>query len=435
MCQKIILYYELQMKKKIKFEFSILFFLVLTSFLARLVAVLLYGDTEIDYEWGILLNNLYNYKTYAFYEFENKLIPSSYMPPLYPFTLLFLKIISFNKINILNLIFAFQILLSLISIYIFYKINEQFFSIKTSIINSFIFSFLPLNIYAVTQTSSITLQIFLSLLFLRYFFLTTTNTSNKNILIFSIICGLSLLTRGEFILILIPTLIYKLIFKKINILNLIKILLISFIIVSPYLVRNYINFEKIHIVNVKGYALWKGNNPSLKVEGFGQSHTEDLSPLAFENIEEFENIKFKLENIPLDNFYETKKDNILFEVAIKNILNDPSTYFMLYIKKIFSFYFFDINSSYKNYYHFTHIFPILLISVLSLPGLITFQKSNNFHKRYLMIYLILYVSIFSLFFILPRYKLVILPIQIILSGVSINYLLNKFTLQIRKIIS
>ena len=408
------------MKKKIKFKFSILFFLILISFLARLIAVLFYGDTKIDNEWGILLNNLYNYKTYAFYEFENKLIPSSYMPPLYPFILLFLKIISFNKINILNLIFAFQILLSLISIYIFYKINEQFFSIKTSIINSFIFSFLPLNIYAVTQTSSITLQIFLSLLFLRYFFLTTTNTSNKNILIFSIICGLSLLTRGEFILILIPTLIYKLIFKKINILNLIKILLISFIIVSPYLVRNYINFEKIHIANVTGYALWKGNNPSLKVEGF-------------ENFNQFEDIKSELENIPYDNFYETKRDNIFFKAAMKNILGEPDVYLLLYIKKIFSFYFFDINSSYKNYYHFIHIIPIALISILSLPGLVTFLRSKDFHQRYLMIYLVIYILIFSLFFILPRYKLVILPIQVILSTFSVNYLLNKLTLGIKKI--
>ena len=410
------------MKKKIKFKFSILFFLILISFLARLIAVLFYGDTRIDNEWGILLNNLYNYKTYAFYEFENKLIPSSYMPPLYPFILLFLKIISFNKINILNLIFTFQILLSLISIYIFYKINEQFFSIKTSIINSFIFSFLPLNIYAVTQTSSITLQIFLSLLFLRYFFLTTTNTSNKNILIFSIICGLSLLTRGEFILILIPTLIYKLIFKKINILNLIKILLISFIIVSPYLVRNYINFEKIHIANVTGYALWKGNNPSLKVEGF-------------ENFNKFEDIKSEIENIPYDNFYETKRDNIFFKAAMKNILGEPDVYLLLYIKKIFSFYFFDINSTYKNYYHFMHIIPIALISILSLPGLVIFLRSKNFHQRYLMIYLVIYILIFSLFFILPRYKLAILPIQIILSTFSINYLLNKITLKIKKIIN
>lgn len=421
MCRKIILYYELQMKKKIKFEFSIVFFLVLISFLARLVAVLLYGDTRIDNEWGILLNNLYNHKTYAFYEFENKLIPSSYMPPLYPFILLFLKTVSFDKINILSLILSFQILLSIISIYIFYKINKQFFPIKISIINSFIFSLFPLNIYAVTQTSSITLQIFLSLLFLRYFFLTTINSSNKNIIIFSIICGLSLLTRGEFILILIPTLIYKLIFKKINILNLIKILIISFIIVSPYLVRNYINFEKIHIANVTGYALWKGNNPSLKVEGF-------------ENFNKFEDIKFKLENIPYDNFYETERDNIFFKAAMKNILGKPNVYLLLYIKKIFSFYFFDINSSYKNYYHFMHIIPVALISIMSLPGLVIFLRSKDFHQRYLMIYLILYILIFSLFFILPRYKLAILPIQIILSTFCVNYLLNKLTLEIKKII-
>ncbi len=158
------------MKKIIKFKFSILFFLILISFIIRLVAVLLYGDTRIDHEWGTLLHNLYNHKTYAFYEFENKLIPTSYMPPLYPFILFFLKILSFEKINIFYLIFSFQILLSVISIYIFYKINEQFFSSKISIINSFIFSLFPLNIYGVTQTSSITLQIFLSLLFLRYFF-------------------------------------------------------------------------------------------------------------------------------------------------------------------------------------------------------------------------------------------------------------------------
>ena len=132
------------MKKKIKFNFSILFYLILISFLARLTAVLLYGDTAIDHEWGILLNNLYNHKTYSFYEFENKLIPSSYMPPLYAFILLFLKVVSFNKINILSLIFAFQILLSLISIYIFYKINIQFFSVKTSRINTFMPYFLVL---------------------------------------------------------------------------------------------------------------------------------------------------------------------------------------------------------------------------------------------------------------------------------------------------
>ena len=415
------------MKKIIKFKFSILFFLILISFIIRLMAVLLYGDDKIDNEWNVLLENLYNYKIYAYHKFENKLIPTSYMPPLYPFVLFFLKILSFEKINMLYLIFSFQILLSIISIYIFYKINEQFFSSKISIINSFIFSLFPLNIYGVTQTSSITLQIFLSLLFLRYFFLITNDSSNKNILIFSLICSLSLLTRGEFILIFIPTLFYMFIFRKMTISNLMKIFLISLIIISPYLIRNYIHFGKIHIVNVTGYALWKGNNQSLLVEGLRSksgSETEFWKK---------EGIKFKLENIPYDNSYAAKKDKIFFDAAIKNIIKEPSIYFILYIKKMFSFYFFDINSSYKNYYHFIHIVPVALIAILSLPVFIIFLKSKDFHKRYFMIYLASYILIFSLFFILPRYKLAILPIQIILSTFSVNYLLNKLTLGIKKI--
>ena len=65
------------MKKIIKFKFSILFFLILISFIIRLVAVLLYGDTRIDHEWGVLLHNLYNHNTYAFYKFEDQTLQLS----------------------------------------------------------------------------------------------------------------------------------------------------------------------------------------------------------------------------------------------------------------------------------------------------------------------------------------------------------------------
>ena len=33
--------------------------------------------------------------------------------------------------------------------------------------------------------------------------------------------------------------------------------------------------------------------------------------------------------------------------------------------------------------------------------------------------------IFSIFFILPRYKIVILPVQIILAGYTLNYVIKK----------
>ena len=107
------------MTKIINFKFSILFFLILSSFIIRLIAVLIYGDVKIANEWNVLLDHLYHHNMYAYHKFENELIPTSYMPPMYPFLLLFFKIISFEKVNILNIIFSFQIILSVISVYIF----------------------------------------------------------------------------------------------------------------------------------------------------------------------------------------------------------------------------------------------------------------------------------------------------------------------------
>ena len=87
--------------------------------------------------------------------------------------------------------------------------------------------------------------------------------------------------------------------------------------------------------------------------------------------------------------------------------------------------FFDINSSLKNYYNIVHLLPLILVSIFSFFGLlVSFNKSKN-----LNFIIILYLSnlfIFSFFFILPRYNLIILPMQIILAGKLLDKLLKKF---------
>ena len=59
--------------------------LILITFLSRLSIVFFFRDTYLENEWQTLLNNLINYKSYSFYTFQGQLIPSAYMPPLYPF--------------------------------------------------------------------------------------------------------------------------------------------------------------------------------------------------------------------------------------------------------------------------------------------------------------------------------------------------------------
>ena len=162
------------MKKKINQIFDkstntknyLLASLIAVSLLIRILTVYFIKDTHIEYEWNILLNNLIEHKSYSLHSFNGELVPSVLMPPLYAFFLYFIHTISFLKeIYFLYLVFFIQIVLSTYSVYLFYQINQSFFSNKFSIINSFIFSIIPLNIYICGQISSASMQLFLSLLF------------------------------------------------------------------------------------------------------------------------------------------------------------------------------------------------------------------------------------------------------------------------------
>ena len=422
------------MIKNIKFnlKFSLLFWLVILSFFTRFGVGYTFGDQNIDNEWGILVNNLINYKSFSFYKIDDQIIPSVYMPPMYPFFLYFIEIITFKKINFVNLIIFAQIILSTYSVYIFYQLNQKIFSDKLSLINSFIFSFFPLNLYVAGQISSISLQVFLSLLFLKYFFFLTEYQSRKNLIMFSIVSGMLILTRGEFILIFIITLFYLIFCKKIKFEILIKVIVIVSLIISPYIIRNYFTFNEIVIVKSSGFNLWKGNNQMSLVEGATSVHP----PNTFEEEQwkalkkpEFKNLKSKLENIKIDKYYEINRDKVFLEEAKNNLYKDPYRYLNLFLKKILSYYFIDLKSSYHNYYNFFHSFPILVFSMLSLPGCIIVMKKNNFRLNYLLIYLSLNLIIFSIFFILPRYKLIILPIQIILAAYFIQHILDKLNIK------
>ena len=124
-------------------------------------------------------------------------------------------------------------------------------------------------------------------------------------------------------------------------------------------------------------------------------------------------------------YYELNRDDIFLNEAKKNLIENPLRYFNLYLKKIFSFYFIDFNSTYPNYYNYFNIFPALIFGILSFPGLFIFFGKKNVKYNYITLYLLLNLLIFSIFFILPRYKLIILPIQIIIASNFVCYFLGK----------
>jgi len=393
------------------------FFLVLLSvaiILSRLFVFYFYRDINLENEWINLFHNLKTSGVLGYHVLvDNNLlvqkfsgagdvvIPSVWMPPFYIFFLYSIDFVFGRILPFVSTIIIIQILLNLFSIYIFFKIIKNFFDNRDSLLITIIYAFFPALIFSSVQISSSTLQIFLILCFF-YFLLENFLKSKKlSVINFSIISGMLILTRGEFVVFYILAISYFFIFKEKKFKNLIVSLIVTLLIISPYLIRNYKNFNTVVLTKSFGYNLLKGNNQNFKVEG---------DVVIINKIRENLNIK-------IDNNFEINLDNIYRDEAIKYIKENPGIFVQNYFKKVFSFLFINLNSSYDNYYNPFHIIPKAIISLCALfSGIIGLRKGGFF--QFLSIFYFLNILLFSLFFILPRYSVVLIPVQIILTSMA-----------------
>ena len=359
---------------------------------------------------NVVINEYYAMPKLA--EADDLVLPTVFMPPLYSYYISLFRYFFSDFVNYINLIIFSQILLSTFSVYFFFKILSFENSQKIAFFFTCIFSLIPINIYSCVQISSISVQVFL-LTYLLYILkkITINNYENKKIISFTVVCSLLILLRGEFILFYIFTLIYFFLFDKKNIKYIFISIILTSILISPYLIRNYINFDSFVITKSFGYNLLKGNNPEFRVEG------------NFEFIEKVHNRKDL--KIKTEKNYEIVLDNYYKEKALEYISENPLKFIFNYVEKVFAFLFLDLNSSYKNYYNIFHIIPKLLLSISSIIGCIIMFKKKGF-MQYISCYFIFNILLFSIFFILPRYNLILLPVQVLFTVELYKYALRKF---------
>ena len=405
------------MKKLILDLFSkdknLFLFIFISGLLLRSITAFFFGDRILENEWNILVKNLYFYDSFSLLVFDDLFVPNLWMPPLYGyFIYLHSLLVGFNEYLPISVITS-QIIIASITPVFFFKIISIFFNRKLSIIGSFTFNFFPLIIFSSGQISSVTIFLFLNILFFYFILKLKNNSKIKLILIIGILSSLLILTRRDFGLIYLFSLLYIFLFLKINIKTIVTIIIITIIGISPYLYRNYVAFDKFIIHSGFGYNLWKAYNPNANVEGY-----------LFVS----EELQSKINTVEKNTYYRINEDQIYLEQALTYIKNHPQKYINLYFKRLYSFYFFDLNSSQKNYYNPVHIYPIILVSLLSICGLFTFNKKNN-KLNYLVLTFLLLVGLYAFFAVLPRYKIYILPFQIILSISYLKYLFEKLRIK------
>ena len=134
----------------------------------------------------------------------------------------------------------------------------------------------------------------------------------------------------------------------------------------------------------------------------------------------------QIDKIPKDKFYRINEDKIFFNEGIKYIIEEPKRYLILYLKKIASFLFIDIDSSHPYYYNSLHYIPALLLGITSLFGIYVSDKKSH-QINYLILIFFFYVASFSFFALMPRYKLFIIPFQIIFTNILVDYIQKKIS--------
>tara|TARA_Y100000591_G_scaffold332976_1_gene372813 strand:- start:14 stop:1237 length:1224 start_codon:yes stop_codon:yes gene_type:complete len=396
-------------------------FIILLGALLRIVSISLYGDEEVANEWGIMLENLEQYNMLSVRSIDGVPVPNIFMPPLYPLFLYLVKLVFNDSFVFLNAVFTTQLILSLISIFLAFKIFLEIFNEKYSQVGTLLYAIFPLNIFAVSQISSVSLQMLLINVFLLGYIKFFKNLTLKNIIFFSVPSALLILLRGEFFIFVLLSLAYLILKHKCFQKVIVSVFIIIFLI-SPYLYRNFNIFGTITITKSSGYNLLKGNHPLTAVEGVGMFNAvEKVIPQTTDKLKEL----YALGPIKK---HDLLKDKILMDQAIEFIKEDPVKYVKLYFKKFFSFLFFDLNSTYPNYYSIFHIFPKVLLSISTIVGIIfTISMKKNISNYFILFYLS-NIGLFSFFFILPRYSLSLLTIQILMSLYCIEKIKKKFNI-------
>lgn len=423
------------------------------------------GNDPLTYHQ--LAINIINNHSFA-YQYE--LPPVSLRTPGYPvFIAFFYFIFGYSPIVILII----QIIFDSFTSILIYLMAKNLFNNKTALIASYLYSIEPhASIYSISMYSDTIFVFFISLFgyhIIKYFLELRT----KNLVFLSIFLGIATLIKPSSVYIPVIIMIFIIIyFRK----NLKKILIngslfvsLFILTLSPWLVRNYLHYNKFFLSTSGEYNLLVLNITPLKMNLSHQNQDETIYQLLAEADSlmktdgEMPIFKEKPKNYweELTLQYDFNKAKYWRKLAFIYIEKYPFEFIKFYSLGImhtfinlatsaYSIYFnftpvrqnFNIKSEsnfiqlIKNYLSAKNIYELLagfliliyLIIVYSglLYGLIKSELNENRLVKILVFSVIIYFIIISGAGGLARFKLPSIPFYLVFSAAGVNYFLIKF---------
>jgi 4-amino-4-deoxy-L-arabinose transferase-like glycosyltransferase len=410
--------------------------MVVYALIVRLVAVMLFGDAALEYEFAILVPHLLEGHGYTYYvltdngeitseylENPQRFLPSAYMPPVYPFFLTGLGyIFGIDKYGVL-IIEIIQAFLGVGVCILTYHIAHIKFDKNIALLVGYITASYPMLVFMPSQISAVNVYLFLNCFLLWQLFKLEEKEQFSMIAITAgFTTGLLILARGDFLL-YFPLIAIWMLWRlpKARIITTFMYVLACLIIISAWSVRNYYNFGQITPLTISGgINLWQGQN---------ENATGTRSQYTVPPVQISPEMALQIEQLKPSHDYEIQLDKIYMDEAKKFIVNNPEQVISLAAKKFIFYwgYYWGIDFVYPGAKSPLYWLPWFLMLPFFVVGLIlSFQK----FKQYILFYLYFGLStgIAITFFVLPRYRIFILPLVIIFAISGMVYVVKRITL-------
>lgn len=328
--------------------------IILLGIVLRFLLLLVIGtDKQNDWEYGIIAENIVNGKGYSFYYIEDGRIihdikkdtnpaPSAYMAPGYVYVIVLVKYISSPPIE--NFVaFGFNLLFYIATMFYLFKVALTIFNNKIAFISIIIYAIIPEFIYSTYSLG--TTQIYhLLLIAIVYYSLKETNSK---MLLLPVLFGIALLFRFELFILLVLAALLMFYRKKFT--QVLLILIIPTMFISPWIIRNYQTFDEfIPFSTTGGLNLFRGNN-DIVIGGWHNFNTLEI-------ISEFDGDTNKVE-LFLNNMYKNE--------ALNYITDDISVSGINFIQKLFYYWFLNpIEEKSLNPIYFIPWFLMLSLAIM-----------------------------------------------------------------------
>ncbi|MFH0859831.1 MAG: glycosyltransferase family 39 protein [Candidatus Altiarchaeota archaeon] len=371
--------------------------LLLLCLVVRLAYIILAGD-EIFPPDGLLYDelarNVLEGKGFTYQGFK------AFRAPGYPLFLALLYVFSSS----LFFVRVAGVLMSTFTAYLVYlTAKEAFHNERVSQLSLLFFSLYPYSIYYTAAVSTETLY---SLLFMALMYQLLRMSDTREYMLAGVIAAVAILVKPYTLAFMVPAWLWTLMSKKKPLKCIAFSAVAMILILSPWIVRNYLIFDKLVFISTNGGVnLWMGNSPSSEEAVVGEYLHEHRRGIA--NMSEPE----------LDSYYRAK--------AISFIRENPRFTLERCVSKLFRTWRVYPEGS------MTEKLVSLLTFGLSMPFAAYAALSSRKEWKHVLLFVIAFATIplsGVLFVPLVRYRNPIDPLVLILAAQGLWLLLAEINL-------